>query len=117
MLTAATVLMAAYGLYSAGLGLAVVLGLVALEWWAGAALALFGVVLALAGLLVRVKFPGSFPLALGAMLALQALSLHNDTHFYGRIVPLFQAGRAALGVFILLVAVAGRLGERENRPR
>ena len=108
MLTVAALGLAGYGLYSAGLGLVVLLaGPYRLEWWAGFALLGFGLLLTLSAPLVRVRFPGSLALAIGAMLGLQAFSLHNDMHFYGRIVVFFQLAR---GAFAALVAVLAWVG-------
>jgi len=110
MLTVAAFGLAGYGIYSAGLGLAALAGAVPLDWWAGAALIGFGLLLVLSAPFVRVRFPGSLALAIGAMLALQALSLHNDYHFYGRIVPAFQAARGVFaGLLVLLVVVSQAL--------
>jgi hypothetical protein len=109
MLTAGALGMLGYGLYSAGLGLAGLLGFVALDLWANLALVVLGLLLALSAALVRVRFPGGLPLALSAMLSLQALALHNDLHFYGRIVPLLQALRGAyVGLLLVLVHVGSR---------
>jgi hypothetical protein len=107
MLTASALGMAGYGLYSIGLGIAAWFGYYRLEGWVGAALAGFGALLLVAAPFVRVRFPGAVPLAVGAMLALQALSLHNDVHFYGRTVPALQAARAAFGVIVTALALAG----------
>jgi hypothetical protein len=107
MLTAGALGMLGYGLYSAGLGLAGLLGLVVLDVWADLVLVLLGLLLALSAALVRVRFPGGLALALSAMLSLQALALHNDLHFYGRIVPLLQALRGAYVVLLLVLAYVG----------
>ena len=108
MLSAAAVGLAGYGLYSAGLGIAALLGGVSLDWWAGAGLVLFGLLLVVSAPFVRVRFPGGLALATGSLLALQALSLHNDFHFYGRIVPAFQAARGTFGALLVVLALAGR---------
>lgn len=121
MLTAAAVGLAAYGTYSAGLGVVALFGGVSLDWWAAASLILFGLVLLVSAPLVRVRFPGSVALAAGALLALQALALHNDFHFYGRIVPPFQAARGVYAALLVLLAAAGRgvpdtLPDEDARP-
>ena len=107
MLTAATLGMLAYGLYSAGLGVAGLLGFVALEVWANLGLIVLGLLLALAAAFVRVRLPGGLALALSAMLGLQALALHNDLHFYGATTVPPQALRGACAALLLVLAYAG----------
>ena len=107
MLTAATLGMLAYGLYSAGLGLAGLLGFVALEVWANLGLIVSGLLLALAAAFVRVRLPGGLALALSAILGLQALALHNDLHFYGATTVPPQALRGASAALLLVLAYAG----------
>jgi hypothetical protein len=108
MLTVAVLGLAGYGLYSAGLGLVVlVAGPYRLEWWAGIALLGFGLLLTVSAPLVRVRFPGSLALAIGAMLGLQAFSLHNDLHFYGRTVVLFQVARGAFAALMVALVLVG----------
>ncbi len=86
MLTAATLGLAAYGVYSAGLGTVDLFRSPGLDWWADVALIVLGLLLLLSSAFVRVRLPGGLALALGSLLALQALSLHNDMHFYGAIL-------------------------------
>jgi len=108
MLTVAALGLVGYGLYSAGFGLVVLLaGPYRLEWWAGIALLGFGVLLTVSAPLVRVRFPGSLALAIGAMLGLQAFSLHNDLHFYGQTVVLFQLARGAFAALMVALAWVG----------
>jgi len=107
MLTAAALGMLAYGLYSAGLGLAGLLGFVALEVWANLGLIVSGLLLALAAAFVRVRLPGGLALALSAILGLQALALHNDLHFYGATTVPPQALRGACAALLLVLAYAG----------
>jgi len=108
MLTVAALGLVVYGLYSAGFGLVVLLaGPYRLEWWAGIALLGFGVLLTVSAPLVRVRFPGSLALAIGAMLGLQAFSLHNDLHFYGQTVVLFQLARGAFAALMVALAWVG----------
>ena len=107
MLTAATLGMLAYGLYSAGLGLAGLLGFVALEVWANLGLIVLGLLLALAAAFVRVRLPGGLALALSAILGLQALALHNDLHFYGATTVPPQALRGACAALLLVLAYVG----------
>lgn len=112
MLTASALGMLAYGLYSAGLGVAGLLGAVRLEVWANLGLIGFGLLLMLAAAFVRVRLPGGLALALSALLALQALALHNDLHFFGRTVPLFQLARGTLALVLVGLAVLGARAAR-----
>jgi hypothetical protein len=107
MLTAAALGMFGYGLYSAGLGLAGLMGFVALEVWADLGLVVLGLLLMLSAAFVRVRMPGGTALALSAMLSLQALALHNDLHFFGRTVPAFQIARGAFAVLLVALAYQG----------
>lgn len=113
MLTAAALGMAAYGVYSAGLGLIDLFGAYGLDWWADAGLILLGVLLLLSSAFVRVLMPGGLALAVSALLALQALSLHNDQHFYGAVLVFPQVARAAVAAALLALAWAG--GEKARR--
>jgi hypothetical protein len=49
------------------------------------------------------------------MLALQALSLHNDLHFYGDILVAPQVGRAAVAAGLAGLACLGARAERKRR--
>jgi hypothetical protein len=115
MLTVAVLGLAGYGVYSAGLGLVVlVAGPYRLEWWAGIALLGFGLLLTVSAPLIRVRFPGSLALAIGAMLGLQAFSLHNDLHFYGRTVVLFQVARGAFAALMVALVWVGQRTSAEG---
>ncbi len=111
LLSLAVTGMAGYALYSAGLGLFDVLLAHRLDLWADVALVLGGLALGAAAVLVRLQVPGGLALALGAMLALQGLALHNDLHWYGHISVASQAGR---GVFALTLAVLAHAGDRTS---
>ena len=116
MLTAATLGLAAYGVYSAGLGAVDLFRPSGLDWWADLALIAFGLLLLLSSAFVRVRMPGGLALALSALLALQALSLHNDMHFYGDILVAPQIIRAVIGVALAGLAFwGGRSGEGETK--
>jgi hypothetical protein len=114
MLTAAALGLAAYGIYSAGLGVVDVFRSPGLDWWADLALIVFGLSLLLASAFVRVRMPGGLALAVGSMLALQALSLHNDLHFYGDTLIAPQVVR---GVIAGGLATFAWLGARSERRR
>ncbi|MBE3096077.1 MAG: hypothetical protein IMZ44_02965 [Planctomycetes bacterium] len=116
MLTASALGMAGYGLYSAGLGLAGVLGFVGLETWANLGLVGLGLLLTLSAAFVRVRLPGGLALALSALLGLQALALHNDLHFFGRTVAWLQIARGAFaGLLVVLAVWGGRAGHQTDK--
>ena len=108
MLTAATLGMTCYGLYSLGTGLVDLLGASRLDLLANVGLILLGAMLVLAGLLVRVGLPGSLALALAALFGLQSLALHNAGHLYGQVAPEPQIARALFGAFLVGLAYFGR---------
>lgn len=107
MLSGAAIGMALYGLYSAGLGVVDLFGVYGLDWWADLALLVLGLLLMLASAFVRVLLPGGLALAAGTLFALQALSFHNDVHFYGSVLALPQAVRGAVAAALLVLAYAG----------
>ena len=112
MLTAATLGMAVYGLYSlvaAGLDL---FFQPRVEAIAAIGEILFGLLLMLSAAFVRVTIPGGLALAIGALLGLQALSIHSDVHVSGSVVMTSQAVRA--GIAVLLVGLA-HFGARAGR--
>ena len=108
MLTAATLGMTCYGLYSLVTGLLDLFGASRLEVLANVGLVLLGAMLVLAGLLVRVGLPGSLALALAALFGLQSLALHNASHLYGQIAPEPQTARALFGAVLVALAYFGR---------
>ena len=99
-----------YGTYSALWAVFDVISGARLEWWADVLLALFGLLLVVAAAFVRVRMPGGLAVAIGAMLALQALAVHTAAHLDSGLVP--QVGRAVLAFFLVGSAVAD-----ENRSR
>ncbi len=113
MLTAATVGMAAYGLYDSAMALAGVFGMARLEVWAHALQFALGLLLMLAAPFVRVNVPGGLPLATGAILGLQALALHAVSHLQPDSIFAYQITRAAVGGALLLL---GLLGNRKASP-
>jgi hypothetical protein len=107
MLTVSTIVMAAYGLASAGWAAVDLVRGGHLEWWADAGLVLFGLLLVLSAALVRVRLPGGLAAAVGAMLGLQALSVHNAVHLdYGITGQVLQG---ALATSLVVLARAGSL--------
>jgi hypothetical protein len=107
MLSLAVLGMAAYGLYSAGLGAVDLFGVYGLDWWADLGLLGLGALLMLSSAFVRVLMPGGLALAASALLALQALSFHNDVHFYGSVMVLPQVVRGIVAGGLLVLAFEG----------
>ena len=115
MLTVATLGLAGYGVYSAGLGIVDLFQSPGLDWWADLALIFLGLLLLLSSAFVRVRMPGGLALALSGLLALQALSLHNDLHFYGAILVAPQVMRALMaGTLAALAYAGGKVEERQS---
>jgi len=112
MLTAATLGLAAYGVYSAGLGVVDLFRQPGLDWWADLALVALGLLLLLSSAFVRVRMPGGLALAVSGLLALQALSLHNDLHFYGNILVAPQVVRGIVAGGLLTLAYFGARSEQ-----
>lgn len=108
MLTAATLGMTCYGLYSLGTGLLDLFGASRLDLLANVGLIVLGALLVLAGLLVRVGLPGSLALALAALFGLQSLALHNAGQLYGQIAPEPQIARALFAAVLVAFAYFGR---------
>ena len=107
MLTIAALGMVLYGLYSVGVGAADVIGGLRLEWWADLWLVGAGAVLVLAAVLVRASMPGGLALAIGALLALQSISLHNAWHLYGRVLLFPELARAIVAGVLVALAYFG----------
>jgi len=108
VLTLATLGMFAYGAYSLAWALADLVRGARIELWADLGVAAFGLLLAFAAALVRVRMPGGLAVAIGAMLALQALAVHTAAHLESGLIP--QVGRAFLAFFLVGSAVAGEGG-------
>ena len=77
-----------------------------LELWAELGLMVFGALLALASAFVRVRLPGGLAFAIGALLGLQALAVHNAVHLNAGLTP--QIGRAVLAVALVVLASVPR---------
>jgi hypothetical protein len=91
-----------YGIYSVGWAAADLIGGARLELWAELGLVAFGALLALAAAFVRVRLPGGLAFAIGAMLGLQALAVHDAIHLGGGVSPQIVRGSIA----IVLIALA-----------
>ena len=102
MLTAATIGMLSYAGYSIGWAAVDLVRGPHLEWWAELGLVLFGLLLAIGALLVRVRIPGGLAFAIGAMLGLQALAVHTAAHLSTGLAP--QIGRGVLAVALTALA-------------
>jgi hypothetical protein len=102
MLTAATLGMFVYGLYSIGWAALDLMRGARLELWAEAGLMLFGLLLALSAAFVRVRLPGGLAFAIGAMLGLQALAVHDAVHLANGVTP--QIVRGLVAVVLVLMA-------------
>ena len=107
MLKTAALGMALYGLYSIVVGLEDLFGIAALEWWADLWVIATGTVLLLSAAFVRASMPGGLALAVGGLLGLQSISLHNDGHLYGQVLLLPQVARAAFATVLVGLALAG----------
>jgi hypothetical protein len=93
-----------YGIYSVGWAVVDLVRGARLEAWAELGLIAFGVLLALASTFVRVRLPGGLAFAIGAMLGLQALAVHDAVHLGGGIAPQIVRGSIALAVIGLAAA-------------
>lgn len=105
MLTIAALGMCIYGLYSAAWAVVDLIRGARLELWAELGLVLFGLLLSLSAALVRVGLPGGLAAAIGAMLGLQALAVHNAVHLDAGLTP--QIGRAVLALVLVALASQG----------
>lgn len=99
--------MAAYGVYAAIAALMDLIRDSRLEVWVDLSEGLFGLLLVLAAAFVRVTMPGGLWLAVGAMLGLQALAVHDAGHLYGAVA---LAPQIARGIFAALLVILGWLG-------
>jgi hypothetical protein len=106
MLTLSALGMFAYGAYSIGWAIHDLARGAQLEVWAELGLMAFGALLAFSALLVRLRVPGGVNVAVGALLGLQALAVHNAAHLEAGLAP--QMGRATLAVVLVALAVVGR---------
>jgi hypothetical protein len=108
VLTAATLGMFVYGVYSTGWAVLDLMRGARLELWAELGLMVFGLLLSLSAAFVRVRLPGGLASAIGAMLGLQALAVHDAVHLAGGITP--QIVRAVIAVVLILMAVPATPG-------
>jgi hypothetical protein len=99
--------MVVYGLHEVIVGLVDLLAAQHLEWWAQLGLVGLGALLILGAAFVRVRLPGGLELALGAMLALQALALHNAAHLTPTPTVAPHAIRGVFAATLIGLAWAG----------
>jgi len=104
MLTAAALGMFSYGMYSIGWAVVDLARGARLELWAELGLIFFGALLALAVAFVRVRLPGGVAFAIGAMLGLQALAVHDAVHLGTGLAPQIARGMTAV-LLVMLAAV------------
>ena len=97
MLTMASLGMFLYGMYSVGWAALDLIRGARLELWAELGLIVFGALLMLASAFVRVRLPGGLAFALGALLGLQALAVHNAAHLDTGVQPQIVQARARAG--------------------
>ena len=107
MLRAAAAGMFLYGLYAIVVGIADLVFIGTLEWWANAWSILSGAMLSLAATFVRISLPGGLALAMAGLLGLQSISLHNDGHYYNQLLHWSQAVRAGFSVLLIVLAWCG----------
>jgi hypothetical protein len=104
MLTLSTLGMFVYGAYSIGWALLDLIRGARLELWAECGLILFGALLMVAAAFVRVRLPGGLTFALGALLGLQALAVHDGAHLDVGLTA--HIGRGFLAIVLLALAYA-----------
>jgi hypothetical protein len=116
VLSIASLGMCAYGVYSVGWAVADLVRGARLELWAEGGVIAFGLLLALAAAFVRVRLPGGLAFAIGAMLGLQALAVHNAVHLDIGLAP--QLVRAAIAISLaVLAALSDRKGKADEEPQ
>jgi len=111
MLRVAALGMFLYGGYSVIGGLIDFIFLETLEWWANLWTILSGLILAFGAMFTRISFPGGLALAIGGLLGLHAISLHNEIHVYGQLSQTRQFSRLA---FATLLVALGHYGWDPN---
>ena len=110
VLTVASVGMFLYGIYSVGWAIADLLRGARLEVWAELGVMAFGALLALAAAFVRVRLPGGLAFAIGALLGLQALAVHDAVHLGGGVAP--EVVRASIALTLIALAAAHNVQRR-----
>ena len=109
MLTASALGLFAYGAYSIGWALLDIVRGARLELWAEGGLLIFGALLIVAAAFVRVRLPGGLAFALGALLGLQALAVHDAAHLGGGVAGADPPACARPAVLLLAMGYVGGL--------
>ncbi len=112
MLTASALGMLIYGVYSVAWAAIDLVRGTRLELWAELGLIGFGGLLALAAAFVRVRLPGGLAFAIGALLGLQALAVHDAAHLGTGVAP--QIVRGAIALVLVAMALPANV-ERKDR--
>jgi hypothetical protein len=110
VLTIASLGMFSYGVYAVVWAAVDVVRGPHLELWAELGLMAFGALLALAAAFVRVRLPGGLAFAIGAMLGLQALAVHDAVHLGGGVAP--QIVRGAIAMMLVALVAADNVRRR-----
>src|ERR1700716_566269 len=105
--------MFSYAIYPVGWAAADLIRGPHLELWAELGLMAFGALLALAAAFVRVRLPGGLAFAIGAMLGLQALAVHDAVHLGGGFAP--QVVRASIAIVLVAMAAIDASAQRTRR--
>lgn len=115
LLTLAALGMFFYGTYEVGWAAVDLARGARLEVWAELGLIVFGVLLALSAAFVRVRLPGGLAFAIGAMLALQALAVHDAAHLETGVTP--QVLRGVMAAALVAAAAASSAFPPARAPR
>ena len=113
MLTVASLGMLVYGVYSVGWAALDLARGARLELWAELGLAAFGALLILAAAFVRVRLPGGLQFAIGALLGLQALAVHDAVHLGSGVAP--QIVRASIAIVLVALALSDARPSRKQQ--
>ncbi len=116
MLTLASLGLFGYGVYSVVWAVIDLIRGARLELWAEFGLVIFGALLALSAAFVRVRLPGGLAAAVGALLALQALAVHDAVHLQTGLGWEIARGVFAL-VLVVLAYFGAERGSADARPR
>jgi hypothetical protein len=115
VLTLASLGMLSYGVYSVGWAVVDLVRGAHLELWAELGLIAFGTLLILAAAFVRVRLPGGLAFAIGAMLGLQALAVHDAVHLGSGVAP--QIVRGSIAIVLVALSLSDARSARERRGR
>ena len=115
MLTAATLALVGYALYTVGWSILDLIFWSRLEVWADLGTSAIALLLLPAAVLIRASIPGGLPLGFAALLGLQAISLHNSMHLHGEIQVWIEGARAVFAAWLMMLAMAGQQKEAAAR--